>query len=137
MAQTVMYRAPEVFMGAVCTRKSDMWSIGCVAAEIGEWYYKSRYINHRLFLWHPVTAYSCLSDASVLAYVQCMLGPPPAGYPGKTCRRAVMPTTQRIARGAGLPNVCNVACASVVRMTLTYLERATADEICKKLQRAS
>ena len=32
--QTVTYRAPEVFLGIPYDEKIDIWSIGCIAAEI-------------------------------------------------------------------------------------------------------
>ena len=37
LVTTALYRSPEVFMGGHHTNHSDMWSVGCVAAEVVGW----------------------------------------------------------------------------------------------------
>ena len=40
--QTIHYRAPEVIFGGAVSEKIDIWSMGCVAAEL--------YFGHLLFM---------------------------------------------------------------------------------------
>jgi serine/threonine protein kinase len=62
--QSLFYRAPEVVIGLEFNTAIDMWSVGCILAE--------------MLLGTPL--FSCRNNAELLESMMDVLGPPPLSY---------------------------------------------------------
>ncbi len=95
IVSTRHYRAPEVVLGLGWSYPADMWSIGCIIAELATGAWVGGFANDAMIWVQPWRCNRIKCVVVTAATLSCLAAPPPASQATPSSRRTRTSSTSR------------------------------------------